>query len=155
MPESAHVDVVLAVDREGLWGRRAVPRDLDLFSGRHTVEHVTRHLCRGHPHHRRSVSGEIRPSALAPSQHLGEGARGEAFGLADALRVRGVPTVIAVGGRSMKAQLRQANGSGARWAVVIGDDELSRGVVQLKDMQDGGASEEISSVALVDRLAGG
>ena len=77
MPESAHVDVVLAVDREGLWGRRAVPRDLDLFSGRHTVEHVTRHLCRGHPHHRRSVSGEIRPSALAPTQHLGEGALGE------------------------------------------------------------------------------
>ncbi len=41
-------------------------------------------------------------------------------------------------GRSLKAQMRSANRSGARYAVMIGPDEAGKGLVKLKDMKEGG-----------------
>ena len=66
-----------------------------------------------------------------------------------------MPSVAAVGGRSLRAQLRQANGLGVAWTVTIGEDELSRSVVRLKNMADGGNDEELPTAALLDRLAAG
>ena len=37
-------------------------------------------------------------------------------------------------GRGLKAQLKYADRSGAKYTVVIGDDELGKGVVTLRDM---------------------
>ena len=37
-------------------------------------------------------------------------------------------------GRAMKAQLKLADREQARWCVVVGDDELAKGVVQFKDL---------------------
>jgi len=39
-----------------------------------------------------------------------------------------------VGDKSLKAQLRQANTLGARYAVIIGDQEVKTGTVILRDM---------------------
>lgn len=49
-------------------------------------------------------------------------------------------------GRSFKAQLRAADKRGARVALILGGDELARGVAVLKDMRGGGQTE----VALAD-----
>ncbi|HZE96495.1 MAG TPA: histidine--tRNA ligase [Planctomycetota bacterium] len=39
--------------------------------------------------------------------------------------------------RSVKAQMRSANKSGARYALFIGPEEIQKGVLKLKDMKDG------------------
>jgi histidyl-tRNA synthetase len=100
----------------------------------------------------------IAPPALPAPRvyiaYLGEAARRAAVHLADQLRQRGVPTLVAVGGRSMRAQLRQANALGVAWTVVVGEDELARGVVQLKPMA-GGEALELAPEAAVERLAAG
>jgi histidyl-tRNA synthetase len=42
-----------------------------------------------------------------------------------------------LGDRSLKAQLKQANSTGARHAVIIGEDEVRGGTVLLRDMDKG------------------
>ncbi len=66
--------------------------------------------------------------------HAGEEARDEAIKLAAALRKNGIGVIEALGGKSLKAQLRQANNLGARHAVIIGEEEVKSGTVILRDM---------------------
>lgn len=66
--------------------------------------------------------------------HLGEAAREEAIKLAAGLRRAGTGVIIATGARSLKAQLRQANSAGTRYAVIIGEEEVKAGTVLLRDM---------------------
>lgn len=51
------------------------------------------------------------------------------------LRRAGISCDRAWGGRSMRAQMKQADRSGARWAIIVGDDERSAGVVGLRDLR--------------------
>ena len=39
--------------------------------------------------------------------------------------------------RSLKAQLREANKSGARFALILGDTEMEKGTVVFKDLEKG------------------
>ncbi|MBL1067289.1 histidine--tRNA ligase [Streptomyces sp. 7-21] len=68
---------------------------------------------------------------------LGEEARRELFALVTAARRAGLSADLAYGGRSVKAAMRAANRSGARFAVVAGERDLAEGVVQLKDLTTG------------------
>jgi len=73
--------------------------------------------------------------------------------IADALRQalpgRRIETNLGAG--NFKAQFRRADRSGAALALVLGEDELSRGVLQMKPLRDGaGAATEIS---LTDAVA--
>jgi histidyl-tRNA synthetase len=68
---------------------------------------------------------------------LGEPARARSFGLARDLRSGGVACVAALGDRSLKAHLRRANSLGARWAMILGDDELAADTVTLLDLAKG------------------
>ena len=68
---------------------------------------------------------------------MGEEAQERAFLLANALRLRGVPVEIDHIGRSVKAQLKYADKVGARFVLVLGDDELAKGEARLKRMSDG------------------
>ncbi|HKS91159.1 MAG TPA: histidine--tRNA ligase [Tepidiformaceae bacterium] len=70
------------------------------------------------------------------------GSQGTAFRLATDLRAGGIATIVGEGGRSMKSQLRSANASGARTAVILGEDEMARGVAVVKDLRDGGNQHE-------------
>ena len=65
---------------------------------------------------------------------LGDRARLEGLKLADSLRAKGSRVLTDVMGRGLKAQLKYADRSGAGYTVVIGDDELDKGVVTLRDM---------------------
>ncbi|MFZ4585733.1 MAG: histidine--tRNA ligase [Acidimicrobiia bacterium] len=53
------------------------------------------------------------------------------------LRALGLRTDRAYGGRSMKAQMKVADRSGATWVVVLGAKEAERGVVAVKNMVTG------------------
>ena len=64
-------------------------------------------------------------------------ARSRAFQLASQLRRQGVAALVAVGRRSLKAQMRQADAHGARYAAIIGQRELADGTVVLRRLADG------------------
>jgi histidyl-tRNA synthetase len=66
--------------------------------------------------------------------YLGDAAREEAVKLAAGLRQAGISAVAATGGKSLKAQLRQANSLDVRYTVIIGEDEVKAGTVTLRDM---------------------
>ena len=80
---------------------------------------------------------------LAP---LGERAAGEVPTIAAGLRRAGVSADYDMMGRGVKAQMKYADKSGARFVVVIGDNELESGTAVLKNMDTG----EERSVALGD-----
>ena len=65
-----------------------------------------------------------------------EGAK-EAFKLAHALREIGVSSEINHAGRSFKAEMKYANKIGAKFNVVLGEDELLNRVARFKRMEDG------------------
>jgi histidyl-tRNA synthetase len=64
-------------------------------------------------------------------------ARMPAFRLAAALRAQGLACDLDYADRSAKGQFKQADRAGARYAVVIGDEELAAGVCSLRDMATG------------------
>jgi histidyl-tRNA synthetase len=64
-------------------------------------------------------------------------ARLPAFRLANALRAEGLACDLDYVDRSAKGQFKQADRAGARYAVVIGDEELAAGVCSLRDMATG------------------
>jgi len=68
---------------------------------------------------------------------MGEEARQTGFTLAYRLREQGIKTEYDHVGRSFKAQFKFANKLGARFVVILGEDELERGEVKLKDMDNG------------------
>ena len=80
---------------------------------------------------------------LAP---LGERAAGEVPAIAAGLRRAGVSADYDMMGRGVKAQMKYADKSGAKFVVVIGDNELESGTAVLKNMDTG----EERSVALGD-----
>lgn len=57
-----------------------------------------------------------------------------AFGIVHQLRGSGIRTVIDLAGRSMKAQLREANRQHALWALFVGGNELASGLYPLKNL---------------------
>jgi histidyl-tRNA synthetase len=61
----------------------------------------------------------------------------EATALAERLRAEGIATDRAYDARSMKAQMRAASASGARVAVIVGDDEKAAGQVAVRDLESG------------------
>jgi histidyl-tRNA synthetase len=66
---------------------------------------------------------------------LGEPARERLVAIAGALREQsGQPTFADWGDRKLTAHFKTADRNGARWAVVLGDDELAKGEIVLRDL---------------------
>jgi len=59
------------------------------------------------------------------------------------LRALGLSADRAYGGRSAKKQFAAADRSGARWAVIVGADEMSRGVVAVRDLRADDPQKEV------------
>ena len=66
--------------------------------------------------------------------YIGDDAKEEAVKLASQLRRSGLGVIEAIGSRSLKAQLRQANTLGAGYTVIIGEQEVKTGTAILRDM---------------------
>jgi histidyl-tRNA synthetase len=75
---------------------------------------------------------------------LGDAAKMKAFELQQQLRAHDVYAEIDLMGRSMKGQMKSANKLEADYTVIIGDDELAKGQVQVRNM----ATKEQVSVPL-------
>ena len=73
-------------------------------------------------------------------------ARDAAYALTQALRDAGFRGEMGFSSRSIKSAMRQAGKSGARFCLLIGEDELAAQTVMLKNMDSG----EQSSVAFAD-----
>ena len=85
---------------------------------------------------RQNVRVPVFPSLKVLITNVGEAAKEESIKLASALRQAGISTVAAPGGKSLKAQMRQANALGVDYVVIIGEDELKSGTVTLRNMTD-------------------
>jgi len=66
--------------------------------------------------------------------YVGDEARDKATKLASTLRRNGIGVIEALGSKSLKAQLRQANTLGAHYAVIIGEQEVNTSTAILRDM---------------------
>jgi len=107
----------------------------------------------------------------APSQcdvymvHQGEAAQMQAFVLAERIRDAGLDVVLhcatPTGAGSFKSQMKKADGAGAAFAVIIGEDEVANNVVAIKAMREADAAQQQASVPfdeavdyLVDQITG-
>jgi histidyl-tRNA synthetase len=76
-------------------------------------------------------------------------------GLAGEIRSAGINADIAYDGRSIKAAMKSADRSGAKFAVIIGEDEMADSTAVIKNLVDGSqeslAIESVISV-LLDRI---
>jgi len=77
------------------------------------------------------------PSAKVYMAYLGDEAKKEAIKLSDRLRQAGIGVTLALGGKSLKSQLKQANSLRLPQAIIIGEEEIKRGSVVLRDMMKG------------------
>src|SRR5438270_3846677 len=92
-----------------------------------------------------------RPVAVVP---IGEAADGEALTLAEVLRNYGWAVDLGYSG-NVARRMRRANSVNARVAVLIGEEEIARNVVALRDLDSGEQTEvpmDPSSSELRDRL---
>ncbi|NSL54005.1 histidine--tRNA ligase [Uliginosibacterium aquaticum] len=85
--------------------------------------------------------------------HQGEQAAPFAFRSAELLRSAGFAVVFHCGGGSFKSQMKKADGSGAAYAVIVGDDEAAAGQVALKPLRGEGEQQAVTPEALVELLA--
>ena len=97
--------------------------------------------------------------------HQGEAAQLQAFVLAERIRDAGLDVVLhcaaSTGPGSFKNQMKKADGSGAAFAVILGDDEIAAGSAVVKAMRAAVGDAQQASVAfdavvdyLVDQIVG-
>ncbi|MHB1231826.1 MAG: histidine--tRNA ligase [Burkholderiales bacterium] len=67
--------------------------------------------------------------------HFGAQAQTYALSAAEQLRDAGLRVLLHCGGGNFKTQMKKADASGARFAVIIGDDEVGEGKVSLKSLR--------------------
>ncbi len=100
------------------------------------------------------ASGYALPAAPRPDVFiaaLGEEAERWVFRKAQALRAEGLRVALDLKGRSLKAQMKEANRQKAPYTLIVGGNELEAGKAQVKDMETGD-QVEVTFDALADYL---
>jgi len=69
--------------------------------------------------------------------YLEEEAKIEAMKIASELRKAGIAVIIATGDKSLRGQMRQVNSLGIAYALILGEQEISKRNVMLRDMRSG------------------
>ncbi|MFA5096013.1 MAG: histidine--tRNA ligase [Candidatus Omnitrophota bacterium] len=72
---------------------------------------------------------------------LGEEAKNEGLKLLHTLRKAGIPCDTDYETKSLKGAMRRANDLNARFALIIGDNEIAKGTITVKDMRSGEQKE--------------
>jgi histidyl-tRNA synthetase len=85
--------------------------------------------------------------------HAGERAAALARRVAETLRDHGACVVLHAGGGSFKSQMKKADASGARLALIIGDDEAASDTVAIKTLRSGGDQISVPVKDLPARFA--
>jgi histidyl-tRNA synthetase len=97
--------------------------------------------------------------------HQGEQAQLQAFVLAERIRDAGLDVVLhcatSSGPGSFKTQMKKADGSGAAFAIILGDDEVAQHVATVKSLREADADQQQSTVPfdsvvdyVVDQIVG-
>ena len=86
--------------------------------------------------------------------HAGEDTRAPAWRAAEALREAGVSTILHCGDGSFKSQMRKADGSAARFALIVGEREAQSGKFGLKPLRELGVQETLDLAAVIERIRG-
>lgn len=95
-----------------------------------------------------------------PSPHVyaisvGDSARTQVLLLAEQLRQQlGARVVVHLGAGKLKAQMKKADASGAKLALIVAEDELAAGEVSLRELRTTGDQHRVKSTELVDAVAG-
>ena len=82
---------------------------------------------------------------------MGQVAKSAALKYAADLRAAGFKVELAFGDRALKTAMKIADKSGARYSLVIGDEEMASGVVEVKEMSSGTANS-VRLVSLASAL---
>ncbi len=99
--------------------------------------------------------GGFQPPAQVPSAyvlHMGEAATGMAWQVAEKLRDQRLDVILHCGGGSFKTQMKKADASGARYAIIIGEDEASAGEVSIKPLRELGGQARMTVEATAELL---
>ena len=102
------------------------------------------------------LAAQGKVAAAAPDAyvvHAGERGSSLARRVAETLRDHGASIVLNAGGGSFKSQMKRADASGARLAVIVGDDEASANSVAIKPLREGGDQVVVPLQDLVARFA--
>jgi histidyl-tRNA synthetase len=79
-------------------------------------------------------------------------ARTVAVRLLRELRAEGIAAEMDYAGRSLKAQMRQADRAGARFAIILGEEEIAQGLAAVKDLREGGDQASVPLVEVTSAL---
>ena len=85
----------------------------------------------------------------------GEAAEAAGLGVAESVRdaLPGLRVEMNCGAGSFKSQLKRADRSGARYAVILGDEEVARGIAALKPLREDAGQVEVPIAGLAQELA--
>ena len=83
---------------------------------------------------------------------LGNSAGATAVKLCNTLRAEGFSAITDMSGRGLKAQMKYADKIGAKYTMVLGDNEVESGVAKIKDMNTGDQKEVEITTGLVQAL---
>jgi len=84
--------------------------------------------------------------------NVGELAEAQAVVIAERLRDAGLSVVVHAGGGSFKSQMKKADRSGAKYALILGDDEVQAQLIAVKPMVGGGEQIKASLSETIDIL---
>jgi histidyl-tRNA synthetase len=91
--------------------------------------------------------------------HQGAAAQLQSFVMAERLRSAGLDVVLhcasASAGGSFKSQMKKADASGARFAVIVGDDEAGAGVVSVKPLREAGEQKRVAVAEAIELIKRG
>lgn len=92
----------------------------------------------------------VRPQAYLVL--LGEAAEKQGMMLAEQLRDNGVWIEFNCGAGGLKVQLKRADRSGARFALILGDEEVNNGSVAVKDLRQAESQASMTQATVADYL---
>jgi histidyl-tRNA synthetase len=89
---------------------------------------------------------------LAYVVHSGDAAGTLARSLAESIRDAGHAAIVHAGGGSFKSQMKKADASGARYALIVGEDEAAARTVSVKPLREPGEQRAVPARDVVDAM---
>jgi histidyl-tRNA synthetase len=98
-------------------------------------------------------AGTVQPAAPLAYVVFTADASALAWRAAESLRDAGLAVVLNAGGGSFKSQMKRADASGARYALIVGEQEAASGVVSVKPLRAAGEQRAVPLGDLAGALA--
>ncbi|HSH72731.1 MAG TPA: histidine--tRNA ligase [Methylophilaceae bacterium] len=96
------------------------------------------------------IEAKVTPDAYLVN--VGELAERQAQNIAEKLRDAGLSVVVHAGGGSFKSQMKKADRSAARYAIIIGEDEAQADELMLKPMSGSGEQVQVDLQAAISKI---